>query len=184
MGTSNEKEINNIIKIYHGFTYFFETIDVAKGKPYKDFGRGFYVTHRQSHVESLAKRNRQIESKKGNINCQAYLYTFDFDESNISKFKTKIFKQADIEWLKFVIANRKVRERNHNFDIVMGPTADDETMAVINVYLEGMYGYIGSDDALDILLKFIKPDVLPYQICFSTNAAAVLLTKKEEVKII
>ena len=176
------KKSNGIISVYHGTTYLFNEIDVAKGKPYKDFGRGFYVTENPNHAKNIALRNRKIEQSRGDKNCCAYLYTFEFDETDISKFNTKIFKEANIEWLKFVIANRKIRGKNHNFDIVMGPTADDETMAVINVYFEGLYGYIDSDDALNTLLKFIKPDVLPYQICFSTNKAVNLLTKKEEVK--
>ena len=169
--------------VYHGSTYLFEEIDVRKGKPYKDFGRGFYVTRESSHAINLAIRNRQLENKYKR-DCEAYLYTYNMNTSNMALFKVKEFKTADLEWLKFVIANRKKKERTHGYDIVMGPTANDETMAVINVYLDGLYGEIDSDDALLTLLKFIKPDVLPRQIYFATNEATSILLPTKEVEIL
>ena len=156
---------------------------MRKCKPYKDFGRGFYVTLEKSHAVNLAIRNRQLE-RKYRRNCEAYLYTYSMMTSNAASFVLKGFKTADLEWLKFVIVNRKTKDRAHNFDIVMGPTANDETMAVINVYLDGLYGEIGSDDALLTLLKFIKPTVLPRQIYFATNeATSILLPAQGVVKL-
>ena len=172
-----------ITTVYHGSTHFFNEIDVSEGKPYKDFGRGFYVTYIRSHAAKLALRNKQLEKKFGR-NCNAYLYTFDFDKSKLSKFKVKEFKEADLSWLKFVIANRKTKLRAHNFDVVIGPTADDDTMAVINIYLEGFYGEIGTDDALSTLLRFIKPDVLPKQIYFATNESTMALTRSGGIEIL
>ena len=36
--------------VYHGTTSLFDVIDVSLGKPYKDFGRGFYVTKSKDHA--------------------------------------------------------------------------------------------------------------------------------------
>jgi len=30
--------------LYHGTNIDFDTIDISKSSPYKDFGRGFYLT--------------------------------------------------------------------------------------------------------------------------------------------
>ena len=37
--------MGNIIKLFHGTIYEFDKIDVAKGKPFKDYGIGFYTSH-------------------------------------------------------------------------------------------------------------------------------------------
>jgi hypothetical protein len=52
------------IVVYHGSTSLIETIDVSKGKPYKDFGRGFYVTQDYTHAKNLAARNKRLELER------------------------------------------------------------------------------------------------------------------------
>ena len=47
--------------VYHGSTSLLGEIDVAKGKPYKDFGRGFYVTKSKQHATTIARRNKRDE---------------------------------------------------------------------------------------------------------------------------
>ena len=170
------------LTVYHGTTSLFDTIDVTKGKPYKDFGRGFYVSESKSHASSLALRNKRIEKERyGNL-CEAYLYTYKINMTKLSGFNIKEFTGADYEWLQFVISNRKIRNRNHNYDVVIGPTANDDTMVVINAYLDALYGEIGGDDALRTLLKNIKPDILPRQLFFSCNEAAGLLIREGQVE--
>ena len=41
----------------------------------------------------------------------------------------------------------------HNFDLVIGPTADDDTMVCLNSYWRGLYGEVGSDEAKEKLLN-------------------------------
>lgn len=168
----------DVLTVFHGTTSLIDKIDVTKGKPYKDFGRGFYVTESRNHASNLALRNKRIEFERyGNV-CQAYLYKYYMDISKLSGFNLKIFPDADFEWLQFVINNRRTRERAHNYDVVIGPTANDDTMAVINAYLDALYGEIGGDDALKTLMKYIEPDKLPQQIYFSCNVAASVLIPK------
>lgn len=176
------KDLKNIVTVYHGSTYLINDIDVNKGKPYKDFGRGFYVTMNRLHAEKLALRNKRIEIERNRNMCEAYLYTYEFDTTNLSGFKVKVFKSPDFEWVQFVLANRKSRNSVHDYDIVMGPTADDDTLIVINAYLDGLYGEIGSEDALSMLIKNIEAENLPGQIFFSKNEAAKLLITKGQVK--
>ena len=171
------------VTVYHGSTSLFDVIDVKMVKPYKDFGRGFYVTLKQSHAVNLAIRNKKLEQKY-NRDCNAYLYTFEMSLEHIDCFNLMNFQEASPDWLKFVLANRKSKQCAHNYDIVMGPTANDDTMAVINAYLDGLYGEVGSDEALQILLKFIKPDVLPRQVFFATPESVSTLTRKGDVEIL
>jgi len=111
---SNADESDTIV--YHGSTSIIKTIDVTKGKPYKDFGRGFYVTESKSHASSLALRNKRIEKERYGISCDAYLYTYKMNKTRLSGFNVKEFLNADFEWMLFVIANRRARNRVHNYD--------------------------------------------------------------------
>lgn len=51
----------------------------------------------------------------------------------------------------------------HNFDLVIGPTADDDTMVCLNSYWRGFYGEVGSDEAKEKLLGFLEPENLGTQ---------------------
>ena len=174
--------MNTIITVYHGSTSLIDKIDVAKGKPYKDFGRGFYVSASRYNALNLALRNKRIEIKRFGRPCEAYLYTYEMDIDKLSGFKVKKFSDADFEWVQFVLMNRKSRNHTHDFDVVFGPTANDDTMVVLNAYLDGLYGDIGSEDALKILLRNIEAEKLPEQIYFSTNDAANTLVWKGQVE--
>jgi hypothetical protein len=174
----------NKVVVYHGSTSLLEQIDVNKGKPYKDFGRGFYVTKSKSHASKIALRNMRIETERYGTRSEAYLHTYELDLSALTTFRVKIFVAADLEWLQFVLANRKSRNRTHNYDVVIGPTANDDTMVVINAYLDGLYGEIGSTSALHTLQTNIEAENLPGQIYFSNqNAADLLILKEQAVKL-
>ena len=179
-GTSSK---TNTATVFHGSTHLFDAIDVKMGKPYKDFGRGFYVTYKRSHAANLALRNKKLEQKY-NRDCNAYLYTFEMSLEHIDNFNLMNFREASPDWLKFVLANRKSKHCAHNYDIVMGPTANDDTMTVLNAYLDGLYGEVDSDEALQILMKFIMPDVLPRQAFFATTKSVSILTRKGDVEIL
>jgi hypothetical protein len=74
----------NIITLYHGTIYDFNTIDVTKGKSNKDFGRGFYTARDVSHAERLAMRNKIIEEERFALrgikkNVTPMLYEYEFD---------------------------------------------------------------------------------------------------------
>jgi hypothetical protein len=167
--------------VYHGSTILFDKIDVNRGRPYKDFGKGFYVTYSKQHAIKMALRNRNIELNKG-VKCSAFLYTFDFYEKDLYKFKVKEFRYADKEWINFVLKNRKSSSRDHNFDIVIGPTADDDVLVCIGAYFDGLYGEIGSEIAIDTLIRNIEAENLPGQIFFATNESASLLRLKGNTK--
>lgn len=47
--------------LYHGTNVFFTEIDLAKSNPYKDFGKGFYLTPELYEAEDMAKRRVKPE---------------------------------------------------------------------------------------------------------------------------
>ena len=61
----------------------------------------------------------------------------------------KEFSEADREWGRFVTLNRRSKGIPHEYDIVIGPTANDLTNPTIQFYLSGGVGEVGSDKAID-----------------------------------
>jgi hypothetical protein len=113
-----------------------------------------------------------------NLQLTAYLYTYEFYQRKADRLNVKHFKSADREWLKFIILNRTHRERQHDYDLLIGPTANDDTRTSIRTVTSAANGAILSDAALDLLLTMLEPDNLPTQYYFGSNAAAKLLEFK------
>lgn len=179
--------------LFHGTTYDLSEIDVAMGKGYKDFGKGFYATSVKSHAESIARRNKRIlEAREVMIRqrnpkyrtktFQAYRYNLEFDDScidNPENLKIKVFKEANREWVRFVLMNRDSDSTMHDYDIVIGPTADENTVTVINSYKEELIATNYADEVLDALIKELEPENLPKQYFFGTSAAIQKLRFKK-----
>ena len=63
------------MKLYHGTNIDFQEIDIAKSNPYKDFGKGFYLTDLRQQAERMALR--KVKFFGGECVVQEY----EFDES-------------------------------------------------------------------------------------------------------
>ncbi len=46
--------------LYHGTNQDFDVIDLEKSNPYKDFGRGFYLTNLRHQAELLASKKARL----------------------------------------------------------------------------------------------------------------------------
>ncbi|MDR2590816.1 MAG: DUF3990 domain-containing protein [Oscillospiraceae bacterium] len=179
MNTENK---TSIITVYHGTTSLIDTIDVTKGKPYKDFGRGFYVTEDYNHAKNLAIRNKRLEQSYGKQDYVSYVYTYSFDLNKARDYKLLEFDIADVDWMRFVLANRNAYDKKHDYDIIIGPTANDDTSIVLKSYFNGLYGDIDSEKALKLALDMIEAENLPEQIYFGSNQATSCLTQKGAAK--
>ncbi|MDR1245797.1 MAG: DUF3990 domain-containing protein [Clostridiales Family XIII bacterium] len=170
----------NVITLYHGTIYDFDVIEPNRGKPFKDFGRGFYVSRTESQAERIAIRNRNFENDLlieagGEPTAQAWFCTYEFDADNLNQMNVKEFTEPSEEWVRFVVKNRSERNRQHNYDIVMGPTANDDTNVVVQAFLNRIYGDPNSELAIRTFLQYILPGRLPYQMFFGTSRAVSLL---------
>ena len=174
-----------MINLYHGSIYSFEEIDISKGKGFKDFGKGFYATADPAHADRLALRNKSIEERRQQVMKDnnlgkkevvvAYRYNLLFSEET-SNLKIKVFEKADKEWLRFILENRKNSGCAHDFDIVIGPTADAQTTKVISDYLVDLEDSCYSDEICDKVISELMPDNLPKQYFFRTEKAIKTLT--------
>ncbi|MCL2357581.1 MAG: DUF3990 domain-containing protein [Defluviitaleaceae bacterium] len=181
--------MSSTITLYHGTTHCFKKPDIHKGKPFKDFGQGFYLSAHFDHARNLALRNRKIEEFRRHIignekKLPVFIYAYEFDISKMNQLNVKHFKAANREWLKFIIANRMSKIRQHEYDIVIGPTANDDTRTAIRTAINASNGAIMNDAALDLLIELLEPGNLPEQYYFGTNKAAKLLIPagRDEIK--
>jgi len=168
------------VTLYHGSINDFTMVDVNEGKPNKDFGRGFYTSRTEHHAISIAVRNKALEQERYKIrgkktNATAWLYTFEFDLSDLDKLNVKEFTSPDKEWMRFVVLNRTSRTQQHDYDIVIGATANDNTRASIQAVLAAAGGQAISDKAIEALIALVEPNNLPPQFYFATQRAADLL---------
>ncbi len=62
---------------------------------------------------------------------------YEFDKSLLTagEQKVKRFDEASGEWAEFIFANRKSKGKSiHDYDIVIGPIADDGVVFQLNLY--------------------------------------------------
>lgn len=57
------------------------------------------------------------------------MYEFVFEE--VSALKVKRFDILNEEWLEFIKSNRSKGGLQHEYDVVIGPVADDNTMETV-----------------------------------------------------
>ncbi len=118
--------------LYHGSNIAIETIDLGKCRPYKDFGRGFYLTDIREQAQRMAARAVRMFDGSPEITS----FEFDLDDAIRAGLKVKIFESPDREWAKFVMQNRdfNVPQPAHDYDIVVGPVADDTIARLLRMF--------------------------------------------------
>lgn len=147
------------MKLYHGSNIAVENPKILQSDRKLDFGLCFYLTSSYEQAQRLAKLTyeRRNEGKK-------IITVYDFNEDSISDLNVKKFDRANAEWLKFVAKNRKDDYFKPDYDIVIGPVANDRTMPVIRLYFSGVY-----DE--NETLKRLLPQKLKDQYTFKTEKA-------------
>ncbi|MBR6643147.1 MAG: DUF3990 domain-containing protein [Lachnospiraceae bacterium] len=91
------------------------------------------------------------------------LYSITLNEQIIPELKIKVFEVADEEWLDFILMCREKGGTPHDYDLVIGPTADDDTAFCLKAYWDGLYGKTGSAEAKKVLLNNLETDNLGVQ---------------------
>lgn len=158
------------MKLYHGSNIVVNHPDLTKGKPFKDFGQGFYLSDTLEQAMEMAERvAARINEKQTPI-----VTTFEFDESAMTdgSLKVKRFESYTEEWAEFVLHNRdrKLQQPIHNFDIVYGPIADDGVVRQMRRFELG-------DITLNELMQELKyPQKITFQYFFGSEKALEKLT--------
>ena len=124
----------------------FDVIDLTKSNKYKDFGQGFYLTDIRSQAEELAAKKSRL------FGGYPVIQEYEFDESLLSVAELKVLKvdKPSTEWAEFIFKNRS-RDNNftHDYDIVIGPIANDGVAYLLGCYEEGTLTIEELSDKLD-----------------------------------
>lgn len=125
------------MRLYHGSNTAIETIDFNKCKPYKDFGRGFYLTEIEEQATLMARRTASI------YGGEAVVTVFEFNKTAAlgdSRLSIKRFDEPNEEWALFVMNNRSRTHEHpyHEYDIVIGPVADDTIATLFRNFDDGI----------------------------------------------
>ena len=125
------------MKLFHGTNADMETIDLNRGLRHKDFGKGFYLTPDKKTAIRMAQKKARV------YGGEATLITYEMDDGALqSDLKVKRFpEKACVEWLLFVDANRDRKSilPLHDYDIIIGPIADDGVVLQLTNFREGIY---------------------------------------------
>ena len=134
------------MRLYHGTNVDFDVIDLTRSNKYKDFGQGFYLTDIRSQAEELAAKKSRL------FGGYPVIQEYEFDESLLSGTDLKVLKfdKPSTEWAEFIFKNRN-RDYNftHDFDIVIGPIANDGVAYLLGRYEEGTLTIEELSDKLD-----------------------------------
>ena len=146
--------------LYHGSNIEVSNPQILESDRRLDFGKGFYLT---SNFDQ-AKRWAELTVKRRETG-KATVSVFDFDDTSVSDLKILHFSQAQKEWLEYVTMNRTNQVISHDdYDIVIGPVANDRTMPVISLYFAGIYD-------IEETIKRLMPQKLCDQYAFRTGKA-------------
>jgi hypothetical protein len=146
--------------IFHGSNIAVPEPKIISANRLLDFGEGFYTT--SSYEQAQRWANRVMIRKKTE---KQIISVYDFDPDKAAKnLKIIRFYSPSPEWLRFVTACRSGKETGYEYDMAIGPVANDNVYATIQLYETGLL----SEDETIIRLKIEK---IYDQILFHTDPA-------------
>lgn len=156
------------IRLFHGSNVPIETVDLAKSNRGKDFGCGFYLNPNETQAREMA------EAKAEFLGGEPVVSIFEFLQEALENqgLKIKIFEDYTQEWAEFIALNRQNYTKNqaHDYDIVIGPIADDNVGVQIRRFING---YISVKELVEEL-RFKKKSI---QYFFATEQSLHFLKK-------
>ena len=167
------------MRVFHGSNIEINHIDFSKCRPFKDFGRGFYLTTIRRQAEMMANRVVRIY---GGVPC---ITVYELDENIFldSEIKVRVFERPNREWALFVINNRnrnfnpasdKECNLDNKYDMVTGPIADDDLALLFRQFSNGMID-------VDTLVREMEYKKLTNQFSFHTEKSLKYLKKVEVI---
>lgn len=157
--------------LYHGSNVAVREPVLLHSRTSLDFGPGFYLTSDWDQAVKWARRKTRVRSAGTPV-----VSTFTVDEALWSDLSILRFSGADREWLQTVVKYRTNQPVEGEYDVLIGPVADDRTIDVINQYITGAYPE-------DIALRLLLPMRFVDQWALKTDRALSTLIWKEAVSV-
>jgi len=148
--------------LFHGSNVVVEQPEARVYGHYKDFGYGFYCTRFEQ------------QAKKWALTKQPCHIVTLYDYTYVEGLNFLAFPEMTDEWLDFVADCRRGKE--HQYDIVEGPMADDQIWDYVEDFVAGNI----SREAFWALARFKHPT---HQIVFCTPEALGCIKYKGNYEI-
>ena len=153
--------------LYHGSNIVVREPKILKSQRYLDFGAGFYMTSdfeqaRKWAVRTAARREEGV----------ATISVFELSDDYVDRVKVRTFARPDRDWLRYITVHRTGNPPADDYDMVVGPVANDQAIRTVNNYLKGYFPE-------EVAIKLLLPQKLKDQYLFRTEKALDLLVFKE-----
>jgi hypothetical protein len=160
--------------VYHGSNIAVEKPRLITPNRTLDYGSGFYTT---MNFEQAERFSHNVVSRNNECGTPTVsFYEIDY-EKILREFHVLKFDHPDDEWFDFVYANRTAKYVGKQYDIVIGPVANDTVYRVFRLFENG-------DIDRETAIKRLKVTKLFNQMAFCTEKAiAELRFMKSEVVI-
>ena len=151
--------------LYHGSNIIVTEPEIRQSLRGLDFGDGFYLSASEEPGQKFGfiVRNRALKYRKEPVGA-ATVSVFEFDEKGLDALSVRTFPKADGEWLAFIHENRRKIYADEAHDLCVGPTANDDVFATIQLFESGVLDFEGA-------LRALKAYKLQDQYCFKTHKA-------------
>lgn len=151
------------MRLFHSTQHYFDTPDTKHSAGKNDFGNGLYTTPNERYARFHMEKIRETQ------NYELIEYTFDDELAQADGLRIIRFKK-DAEWARFIMANRtnneKILGQWGEYDVAIGPSADDEIEKVVEYY--SLCSDRGAVD-WDEIIKRLDPDSYGEQVLFHTE---------------
>jgi len=150
------------MRLYHGSCIRVPEPGIARSAHMLDFGVGFYTT--SDKEQAIRFTDKFINLGKDRI---VNIYEYDKTAAGGALSVMK-YPSTDTEWLRCIVENRMGRGKDRDFDIVIGPVANDRVFDVIENFEIGVYS---EEEAIKRFLAFRLTD----QVVFKTEKSLAYL---------
>ena len=153
--------------LFHGSNIVVREPKILKSQRFLDFGAGFYMTSdfeqaRKWAVRTSARREEGV----------ATISVFELSDDYVDRVKVRTFARPDRDWLRYITVHRTGNPPADDYDMVVGPVANDQAIRTVNNYLKGYFPE-------EVAIKLLLPQKLKDQYLFRTEKALSLLAFKE-----
>ncbi|MGH4137870.1 DUF3990 domain-containing protein [Clostridium sp.] len=146
------------MNIYHGSDVSVGIPVILKSNRLLDFGIGFYTTSNKEQANRWAEKV-SLRNNTGEKFLSVYKLDIEKAKKQLNIIK---FVSTDEKWLDFITLNRRGKEIPEEYDIVIGPVADDNVYLTVKLFETGV---LDKEEAL----KRLKVEKLFDQILFHTE---------------
>jgi len=149
--------------LYHGSNVVVEKPEIRVPNRNLDFGMGFYTT---TNIEQAQSFSEIVCNRRGG---KKVISTYEFDYENaMNTLGVKVFEKANNEWFDFVCDKRMGKYEGEEYDVIIGPVAND------TVYLT-FIGFLAGATSREDAIKQLKVRDLYNQVTFCTDDSLIYL---------